>query len=128
MRSLVLTLAVAATMPAAAALASPEGDRLLAATVTGPPIRCIHPRNIRGAQTIVNSSVITFGTGRRTGYRNDIVPACAALRPDRAIITRQYTSDICEGDIFQVVDTLSRVNWGGCAFGKFTPYELPPSK
>ncbi len=53
---------------------------------------------------------------------------CAALRPDRAIIAHDHSIGFCEGDVFEVFDTASRVSFGACTFGPFVPYQRPPAK
>lgn len=124
MRRLILPLALlAAAVPAAAKV---DTDRFLAGRATGPATHCIRQRDIVG-QTLVNQSVIVFEMRGHKYVRNDIAPACAALRPDRSIVTREVAVGICEGEIFSVFDPLSRIGYGACSFGPFTPYELPPS-
>lgn len=123
MRRLILAVLLAAA-PAAAA---PDLDRLLSGTPDGKPAYCISQRNLRG-QTIINQSMIVFERGGGRYYRNDVGPNCAALRPDRAIVTREIAIGICEGDPFQVVDTISRVGYGSCTFGPFVPYKRPTAK
>ncbi len=124
MRLILPLLAVlAAAVPATARV---DTDRMLSGVATGPAIRCLHPRDIVG-QTVVNKSVIVFEVRGHKYFRNDIAPACAALDPERAIVTRSFGSGLCANDIFDVVDTMSRIGYGSCAFGPFTPYELPPA-
>lgn len=123
MRRLILTLLLAAA-PANAAI---DTERMLSGRATGPAVNCIRPRNIVG-QTLVNQSVIVFEMRGHKYYRNDIAPACASLRSDRAIVTREVVIGICRGEIFQVFDPLARIDYGACTFGPFTPYELPPRK
>ncbi len=127
MRPLLLALAVIAAAPAAAA---PPGERetarLLSGEATGPAEHCIRQRELRG-QTIVNQSTIVFERGGGRYYRSD-VGQCAALRPDRAIVTREIAVGICEGDPFQVFDPISRIGYGSCTFGPFVPYQRPSAK
>ena len=125
MRRFLPLLAILAAVPASARI---DTARMLGGHATGPAIHCLNPRDIQG-QTLVNESVIVFETRGRKYYRNDIVPSCPAIKPDRAIVTRSFgSSNICEGDIFDVFDPVSRIGFGGCSFGAFTPYELPPAK
>ena len=122
-----LLAAPAAVVGAAPATATPDVDRLLSGTVTGPATHCIRPRQIRG-QTIVDQSTIVFERGGGAYWRSDVGPACPALRPDRAIVTREVAIGLCEGDIFQVFDPVSRVAYGSCTFGPFVPYQRPPRR
>lgn len=124
MRLILPLLAVLTAIPANAAI---DTARMLGGHATGPAIHCIRQRDIAG-QTLVNKNVIVFEMRGHRYFRNDIAPACAALDPDRAIITHEVAIGICEGEIFSVFDPLSRINYGACTFGPFTPYELPPRK
>lgn len=128
MRLILPLLAVLAAGTAAVpASAAADTARMLSGHATGPAVDCIRSRDIVG-QTLVNQSVIVFETRGHKYYRNDIAPACGALNPDRSIVTHEFTSGICKGDIFQVFDPMSRIGYGACTFGPFTPYELPPHK
>ncbi len=123
MRWLILPLLLAA-VPATARV---DTERMLAGHATGPAVSCIRPRDIVG-QTLVNQSVIVFEMRGHKFYRNDIAPACAALKPDRSIVTHEVAIGICQNEIFDVFDPTSRIGYGSCSFGPFTPYELPPKK
>ncbi len=128
MRLILPLLAVLAAGTAAVpATAASNTERMLSGRATGPAINCLRSREIVG-QTLVNQSVIVFETRGHKYYRNDIAPACGALNPDRSIVTHEYTSGMCKGDIFEVFDPTSRIGYGACTFGPFTPYELPPHK
>jgi hypothetical protein len=54
-------------------------------------------------------------------------PGCGQLgRPSYAFLTRQYgTSDLCRGDIGQVVDTTNHMTVGSCVIGDIIPYVKP---
>ncbi len=123
MRRVIFALLLAA----APATAAPDVDRLLSGVPDGRPEHCIQQRFIRG-QTIVNQSTIVFERGYGRYYRSDVGPNCAALRPDRTIITREIAVGICDGDPFQVIDTESRTGYGTCTFGPFVPYKRPSAK
>jgi hypothetical protein len=127
MRRLILVLPLAAMLAAVPAVAAPDVARLLSGTPDGKPEHCIRQRDLRG-QTIVDRSTIVFERGGGRYYRTDVGPGCAALRPDRAIVTREIAVGICEGDPFQVFDTMSRIGYGTCTFGPFVPYRRPPAK
>lgn len=127
MRRLIPTLPILAALFAAIPVAAaPDIDRLLSGVPDGKPAHCIRQRDLRG-QTIVNQSTIVFERGRGRYYRTD-VGQCAALRPERAIVTREIAVGICEGDPFQVFDTESRIGYGTCTFGPFVPYQRPTAK
>ena len=120
-------LAVAVFAAAVPATARIDTERMLSGRATGPAVHCIRQRDIVG-QTLVNQSVIVFEMRGHRYYRNDITPACAALNPERSIVTHDVVGGICANEIFEVFDPMSRIGYGSCAFGPFTPYELPPHK
>lgn len=124
MRLILPLLLVLTAVPATARI---DTERMLGGHATGPAIHCLRSREIVG-QTIVNASVIVFETRGHKFYRNDIAPACAALNPERAIVTHEVAIGICTNEIFEVFDPISRIGYGSCTFGPFTPYELPPHK
>ena len=120
MHRLILSMLIVA----APATAAPDIARLLSGSVSGKPAHCIRRQEIHG-QTIVDRSTIIFERGGGRYYRNDVGPNCAALRPDRALITRDLAFGFCEGDLFEVFEPLSRINYGACTFGAFVPYQRP---
>jgi len=124
MRHLLLALAVLAVPAAANPPDARDTARLLSGSVTGPAQHCIRQRILHG-QTIVDQSTIVFERGSGRYYRNDVAPGCAALRRNRALLTREIAIGICEGDTFEVFDPISRVNYGSCIFGPFVPYQRP---
>ena len=127
MRHLMFALLVAASCAVAPVAAAPDLARLLSGTPDGRPQSCIRQRDLRG-QTIVGQSTIVFERGGGRYYRNDVGPGCVALRPDRAIITRELAIGICEHDLFEVFDNESRINFGACTFEPFVPYQRAPVK
>lgn len=110
-------------LASAPALAGSENDRILAGHATGPEVSCLRLRDITG-QTIIPPSTILFNVRART-YKTDVGPACP-LQRNRAIVNRTIGSQQCAGDIFRIVDLVSRVDWGSCTFGKFVPWEAAP--
>lgn len=115
-----LLLAVSLLL-ATPASAGKQEDRLLAGRATGPAIRCLRYRDI-SQQTIVSANTVFFLARGKT-YRSDLAPSCPSLRPGRALIVRSVSAEQCRGDVFNVYDPLSRVDWGNCNFGSFTPWE-----
>jgi hypothetical protein len=66
-----------------------------------------------------------FRAGANSWFRNDLRSRCPGLRDDRVLVFRSSTSQHCELDLFEVVDRVSRINFGTCALGRFTPVEVP---
>jgi hypothetical protein len=91
---------------------------------TGEPRNCINSRN--NVSTVpAGDKVLMFRTGANTWFRNELRAACPRMGDGRALVFRAGNSQYCELDSFEVVDTLSRINYGVCTLGKFTPVEVP---
>jgi hypothetical protein len=48
---------------------------------------------------------------------------CTSLREDRVLVYRTTASTICDIDLVDVVDPLSRINFGPCFLGAFEPID-----
>lgn len=114
-------LAVAGTAQARDKVAPTDPATLKA---TGKPTRCISNMP-QVSTTPVGDSVLMFQSGSRW-YRNDLRGKCPGMRDDRTLVFRNLQgSQYCSLDMFDVVEPLSRMNFGGCALGEFTPVEVP---
>lgn len=92
--------------------------------VTGEPRACISNRaNV--STTPAGDSVLMFRTGSNTWFRNDLRARCPGLDRDRVLVFRSTTSQHCDMDLFDIVDRVSRINFGTCSLGRFTPVEVP---
>jgi hypothetical protein len=117
-----LAAAVLATAPAQAAKKERTDPATLKAT--GEARNCIGTRN--NVSTVpAGDKVLMFRTGANTWFRNDLRSACTRMGDGRTLVFRAASSQYCELDTFEVVDTLSRINYGVCSLGKFTPVEVP---
>jgi hypothetical protein len=97
----------------------------LAGRTPGPPMRCI--RNYQTTQMeVIDDWTIQFREGR-TIYVQNPRGGCPGLgNGRRALVTRQIvTNDLCDGDINNMVDLVSRSPGGACIFGPFVPYTRP---
>lgn len=116
------------TPPAApAGEAAPQAkDKIDVAALpaTGETRRCLPLGSIRSTQP-VNDKVIMVRTGTNSWYRNDLRTACSALRHDSTIVHKPTSGMMCEMDIIQLVDPTSRMGFGSCSLGAFTPVEVP---
>jgi hypothetical protein len=92
--------------------------------VTGEPRNCISNRN-NVRTTPAGDSVLMFRTGTNTWFRNDLRSRCTGLRDDRTLVFRNASSQHCDLDTFSVVDPVSRMTFGVCSLGRFTPVEVP---
>lgn len=116
-------LLIALAVPAFAA--GPEGEAKLAKLVqgrtAGEPQSCIPLERNAQSHTIEKIGMV-YEVGA-TRYVTRFEGGCDQLTPFTAIVTRTPTTQLCAGDIAQLVTTTTPViNVGSCTFGKFTPY------
>jgi len=91
---------------------------------TGEQRTCILTRT-NVATRPAGTNVLMFRVGPGQWFRNELRDACPYLRDDRILVFRVITTQHCELDPFEVVDPISRINFGVCALGRFTPVEVP---
>ena len=120
-RSMLLALAVAA--PAAAA--GPDGEaklaRLIAGRTAGPPRSCISRRPDDRSEVVEKVGVV-FDVGA-TRYVSRFQGGCEQLTAFTQIVTRTPTTQLCAGDIADVVtNPPPAINVGSCTYGEFVPY------
>jgi hypothetical protein len=115
------TTAGAASAPSDAATARTDP---LALKTSGEPRKCIPNRSNIGT-TPAGDSVLMFRTGSNSWFRNDLRGRCPSMRDDRTLVFRSASSQYCELDTFTVVDSVSRINFGICVLGPFTPVDVP---
>ena len=96
-------------------------DRMLAGRTAGTPVSCVRQRDLRGNRSF-GESVITFEGVGDTIWVNRPPGGCPTLGPSRALVTRTTSTQLCRGDIVNVVDTVSRFEHGGCGLGEFVPW------
>jgi len=89
--------------------------------VAGKPISCLQHYQTDDMIT-VNESTIAFRNGRSTVYLNGMQGGCPNLRAPYALLTKSPSSQLCRGDIAEVVDTSTHMTVGSCVFGDFVPY------
>ena len=73
--------------------------------------------------TVISDDILIFGASRnaRTIYVNKPYGGCP--NAERNILSYSHpTSSLCKGEIVEVVDNLSKMTMGSCAFGDFVPY------
>lgn len=124
-------LIIAAASSACAASVAPEPRsakaetqlaKALAGKVAGPPVDCLPARRTND-MSVIDDNTILFREGRKLVYRNDPPGGCSPMsRSGYALLTRSPTSQMCRGDIVNVVDLTSKITVGSCALGDFIPY------
>jgi hypothetical protein len=116
-----LAAAIAASAPAAAEKTPPTDPMTLKAT--GESRTCIPTRaNVSTKQA--GDSVLMFRVGSNW-FRNELRARCPWMRDDRILVFRTPTTQYCELDPFEVIEPVSRISYGICSLGRFTPVEVP---
>lgn len=121
-----------AALAAGTAGASPPGrgadDRLARAIgnrTAESPVDCVMERDLQDNQA--EHGTIVFRTrSNALVYVNRPPGSCPYLNRDRAIRIRTISDRLCRGDIVEVFDPVSRVEFGACGLGDFTPYRRAP--
>jgi hypothetical protein len=93
--------------------------------VAGKPQRCIS--NFPQVEVqVIDDWTILYDEGS-TIYVQNPRGGCTGLGSGaRTLVTRQVgTSQICDGDINETVDLVSRTGGAPCVFGPFIPYTKP---
>lgn len=99
-----------------------EFVKLTAGKVAGKPVSCLS--NTRADDmTVIDDRTIVFREGGQRLYVNHMRAECTNLNDGRnVLVTRSPMTQICRGDIAQVVDSLNHTPIGSCVFGDFVPY------
>ncbi len=128
-----ITFAAAAALGAAAVVAAPAQkpdkpdkdqiayEKLLAGKTPGKPQDCIDTRWTRPQLTAYNGKLL-YRVSRTLVYVTDTSGGCEAVSRGDAIITRQYQTRLCRGDIAQTMNLQANIPSGSCAMGPFVPY------
>ena len=130
MRKYLIPFTAAAAIGAAAVAAQPAGRtsdpnaKLAEATAgltPGKPVDCIDTRRGQVNLTAAGDKLI-YRFSRKLVYVSDTAGGCQGVARGDALVTRQFQTRLCRGDIAQTVDFVARMPTGGCAIGPFTPY------
>ena len=97
-------------------------DKRLEGRTAGDPVSCISLRHQKN-MTVISDDVLLFGASRnaKTIFVNK--PQAGCRNADRLVMVYDRpTSNLCRGEIVQLVDNTTGVNVGSCAFSEFVPY------
>lgn len=122
--TMMLMLASACATTTAARNEAPD-DKLaqaLAGKVAGKPVSCISLNDARSSTTYRDA--ILYRSSSKLTYANDL-GNCPYLRENNILVTRATGSQLCRGDIVNMVDRGSGFPTGSCAFSDFVPYRTP---
>jgi hypothetical protein len=92
--------------------------------VAGKPVKCISDLNT--TNTIrVSDNILLYRVSGRLVYQNTLRSACSGLaRDDDIMLSEQFGSQKCNGDIIRLVDRTTGMTGGVCSLGDFVPYRL----
>lgn len=131
MRKLPLLLLVAGVGLGAGGAALAKRDtpelayrKLIAGKVAGKPQSCIDTR-FRQPQLSAYGNKLIYRVSDRLVYVNETSGGCEGVARGDALISRQYQTRACSGDIARTVQLPPNVPTGSCALGMFTPYTKP---
>lgn len=122
--TLIPACATSADIDRAASREASEEARLarkLANYTAGEPKSCVENRNLRGPQSY-GKSVLVFEASSKLIYVTRTSGSCDGVGKGDALVTRQFGSQMCRGDIARSADLVAGFQTGSCAFGDFVPY------
>ena len=98
----------------------------LAGLVPGPPQTCVDQFQLRDAQLSSYGTTILYTLGSGIAYRSD-TNGCTGVGGNgrNILVTKTFSSQLCQGDIATTVDNSSRFPTGSCSFGPFVRYARP---
>ncbi|PZQ60525.1 MAG: hypothetical protein DI544_09010 [Sphingomonas taxi] len=129
-----ITFLAAGALGAAAVVAAPgqRPDRgpdraeaayakLLAGKTPGKEEACIDTRFTK-PQLSAHGTRLLYRVSDRLVYVSETGGGCENVARGDAMVTRQFQTRLCRGDIAQTVDLPTRMPTGSCALGGFVPY------
>jgi hypothetical protein len=122
---ILLPLLAASMLIGGAAQAKPvdheaELARRLAGRVAGEPVQCIDLHRIRSSQ-VINDTAIIYDAGSVL-YVNRPDNGADSLDRNDTMVTRLFTTQLCNIDTVQMVDPMSGMMTGIVFLGDFVPY------
>ena len=119
------TTTAAQQQPMRSAQSQKQYDQLLAGKVAGAPLSCL-PTFRSSDMVVIDERTVAFRDGSSRVYVNHMQGGCSNLGGPYALVTRTFGgSQLCRGDIGQVVDLTNHFTVGSCVFGDFVPYSRP---
>ena len=90
--------------------------------VAGKPLTCISDFNADN-MIRVSDNIVLYRVSGRLVYKNVLRSPCPGLARDSDIVvSEQFGSQKCRGDILRLVDRTSGMTGGICSLGDFVPY------
>lgn len=90
--------------------------------VAGAPQRCISDHNATNLIRI-SDNILLYRVSGRLVYENRLRGGCPGLARDNdVIVSEQYGTQKCSGDLIRLVDRTSGIQGPVCSLGEFVPY------
>lgn len=129
MRKPVLTLGLilaGATLGGGAALAARDTgaaafEKLIAGKTAGKPQSCLYSNRLP-VQISAYGDKLVYRVSSKLVYVNKTTGGCERVARGDALVTRQFQTQACRGDIATTVDLPVGVQTGSCGLGDFVPY------
>lgn len=99
-------------------------QKLIAGKVAGKPQSCIDTR-FRQSQLSAYGNKLIYRISDKLVYVNETNGGCERVAQGDALVSRQYQTRACSGDIATTVQLPPGITTGSCALGDFTPYTKP---
>ncbi|MBL0924833.1 MAG: hypothetical protein IBJ12_10265 [Sphingomonadaceae bacterium] len=93
----------------------------------GKPVSCIS--DFLGTNVIrVSDDILLYRVSGNLVYKNNLRSSCPGLaRDDDIIVSEQFSSQKCRGDLLRLVDRTSGISGPVCSLGEFVPYRKDKS-
>jgi hypothetical protein len=124
MFALVLPLLLAAAVPASAT-AAPAASPIATSPETR---RCLVNRHIRAQRSTAENG---YFARTQQGWWFNNGPTCPSFGRNRALVSYRPTDTQCRGDVVNVVDPRTGVEFGNCMLGEWQRVEdakVPPAR
>jgi hypothetical protein len=97
-------------------------DKEISGKTAGAPTRCIS-QSPQANVIRVSDDLLLYRVSGRLVYENRLKSACPGLARDNdVIVSEQYSSQQCSGDVIRLVDRTSGIPGPVCILGDFVPY------
>ena len=121
---LIAGLTAAPFAPLEAAKLTPEAQlaKLVEGRVAGKPVDCIN-MGLSGSNDSqkIPGIAMAYRQGT-TWYVSHFQEGCPELREDTIVVTKLHSSQLCRGDIADLLLSGANIPVGSCIVGSFTPY------
>jgi Family of unknown function (DUF6491) len=97
-------------------------NKELAGKTAGKPVSCISTFNSDNMVRI-SDNILLYRVSGNLVYKNNLRSTCPGLARDNDIVvSEQFGSQKCKGDVLRMVDRSSGIPGPVCSLGEFVPY------